>query len=86
MEYYLVVYSSITLARRVKKQITKDGSSASVIHTPKCISKGGCSYSVRIKKNKLPEIKEISSDFDIQIMGVYKESKVKDEKVYERVE
>ncbi len=85
MEYYLAKYSSMTLASRVKKRVNRDGSYVGVIHTPKCISKGGCTYSLRFKKNKLNEVENVSHELGIKIKGLFKEIKENGEKRYETI-
>lgn len=82
MTYYLAVYSSVTLANRVKKQVTKDGSYVGLVYTPKCLSKGGCSYALRFGKGKLSEIKSVSQKLDVKIKGIYKEINVNGNKEY----
>ncbi|MCG8502949.1 MAG: DUF3343 domain-containing protein [Firmicutes bacterium] len=85
MEYYLVIYSSITLANRVKRRVAKDGSYVGIIHTPKCISKGGCSYAIRCKKHKLADVKKVSAALKITIRGIYREINEDGNKVYYEV-
>ena len=82
MEYYLAIYSSVTLANRVKRQMAAKGDRVNVIHTPKSISKGGCSYALRFKKNRLPIVIQISQEFGIKIKSIYKESVMNGQKVY----
>jgi len=86
MAYYLVVYSSVTLANRVKKLLSKQGEYGAVIHSPRCISHGGCSYSLKTKKHSLELVKEISNDIGITIRGIYEESIKNSSKTYERIE
>ena len=85
MEYYLAVFSSITLARRVKNEAVREGSYMGIINTPKHRSKGGCTYALRFKKGKLSEVKKIAQAFDVRIKGIYKEIQKDDEKVYEKI-
>ena len=85
MDFYLAVYSSITLANRVKSYVSKDGEYLAVIHTPRSISNGGCSYSLRFKKHKLSTIKQASELLGVKIKGVYKETSEKGVKKYSSV-
>jgi len=85
MEYYLAVYSSVTLANKVKNCIIPDGDYIGVIHTPRSISSGGCSYSLRFRKNKLGLIKQISGELGIKIRGIYREQSVNGVKKYHKV-
>lgn len=86
MEYYLAIYSSITLANRVKQYLSQTGEYAKVIHTPKHLTKSGCSYALRFKKDNLFMVKQISKDFGIKIRGLYKECIENNKKVYVPVE
>ena len=82
MEYCLAVYSSMTLANRVKTYVKQPGEYVNIIHTPKILSKGGCSYSLRFKCHKLQAVKNISENLGIKIKGVYKETYKDNEKIY----
>ena len=82
MEYYLAVYSSVTLANRVKQYMSQYREYAKVIHAPKHLTKGGCSYALRFKKDKLSVITQISEHLGIKIKGLYKESIENNKKVY----
>ena len=44
----LLIFGSATTAKRVEKTAAKYGVLATVIHTPKSISKSGCSHAVKI--------------------------------------
>ncbi|MDK2798759.1 MAG: hypothetical protein PWP27_509 [Clostridiales bacterium] len=82
MEYYLVIYSSVTLATRVKKYMPYDGDYIGIVHTPKSISKGGCSYALRCRKNKLSLVKKVSQDLGIKIKAIYLETIQNGNKAY----
>jgi len=69
--YCLIVYGSITFANRVKKYFINDGDYVGIVHTPSEISKGGCSYSIKVKPQKLQEILEASNKFGFKIRGIY---------------
>ncbi len=53
-----------------------------VVHAPKTISTGGCSYALRFKPAKLSEVKKISSELNIKIKGIYEETLENGEKAY----
>jgi hypothetical protein len=82
MKYYMAVYSSVTVATRVKKNLRKDGAYVGVVHTPKTLTKGGCSYALKFKPAKLSEVKDISRDLGIAIKDIYKEDIENGEKIY----
>jgi len=85
MEYCLAVYSSITFANRVKKLIIPDGDYVGVIHTPRSISPGGCSYALRFRKHKLGLIKQISQNLGIKIKGIYVEENINGVRKYKKI-
>ncbi len=85
MEYYLAIYSSITLANRVKKELGNTGRHLSVIRTPSLISQGGCSYALRFKKNLLDKIKDLSMILGINIKRIYIETSYDGGKAYLKV-
>ena len=85
MDYYLAIYSSVTLATRVQIPLGYVGENVGMLHTPISISKGGCSYALRFKKNKLPIVKKVSEQLGIKIKGIYKEIGNDCYKAYEQV-
>ena len=85
MDYYLAIYSSVTLANRVKKYMPQDGDYIGIVHTPRSISMGGCSYALKFKKHKLPVIKQVSQYLGIKIKALYKESVVNGVKSYSQI-
>ena len=72
MEEYYVVYSSITFATRIKKYFEHSRYHVTLMHTPSEISKGGCSYAVRVKREALADVISISKSYRMRIRGVYK--------------
>ncbi len=71
---YYVVFNSVTLATRVKNYFRYTGERVRLVHTPKTISKGGCSYSVIVEKHLVSKVIEVASDYGIKVLGVYKET------------
>lgn len=71
--YYYIVYSSITYANRVKSQFENESGYIGVVHTPIGISVGGCSYSVKVKQDKLGRVLDVSNHFGFKIKGVFQE-------------
>lgn len=72
--YYLIAYNSITFANRIKKHFASDGDFVGILHTPKELSKGGCSYSVKVKPEKIKQVLDASNRFGFKIKGVYKQT------------
>ncbi len=53
MSYYLIVCRSITYAQRTMALLNHNGFHTRIIRTPKALSPGGCSHSVRLKEKQL---------------------------------
>lgn len=62
---------SVNNAVMLKKLIEKSGLDAYVVRTPPELNKGGCSYSVKIRKNILDTAKSICHRNHIHIKGIY---------------
>ena len=71
--YYLIVYSSITFAKRIQNHFKYDGDYLSVIQTPSELSQRGCSYSIKIKPRKLREVIDASGGCGFKIKGIFKQ-------------
>jgi hypothetical protein len=71
--YYLIAYNSITFANRIKKHFASDGDFIGILHTPKELSKGGCSYSVKVKPEKIKQVLDASNRLVIN-QRVYKQT------------
>ena len=52
MDYYIVI-SSVTMAQRLQKVLSENGIRSTMVHTPKKIADGGCSYSLIVRENNL---------------------------------
>lgn len=72
--YCLIAYNSVTFANRIKNYFRYDGDYVGVIHTPVEISKGGCSYSVKVKPAKLEQVISVSRELGFKIKGVYRQT------------
>ncbi len=75
MSQIIVLYSSATTANRLKNALSREGVSASVMQTPKGLSKGGCSYCLRIGQSALPRLRELTHKMDVKIKAVYMETR-----------
>lgn len=73
MEYSIIALSSVTAAKRVERVALENGILCQTLHTPKIISKYGCSHSVRVKKNMTEKILLICNKLGIQVRGIYLE-------------
>ncbi len=75
MNYYLIALSSITTAKRVEKAASDIMISCFVVHTPKGISKYGCSHSVKVKEKDVRSVLDICGRMALEIRGVFEEIK-----------
>ena len=71
---YYVLFNSITMATRVRNHFKYEGVTLSMTHTPKEISKGGCSYSLIVKPVYLNNVLAIADDYGITVKGVYQQT------------
>ena len=73
MNFNYAVFSSITVANRVRKRFEGDRDFICLLHTPFSIATSGCSYSLKFKQSKLPQIVDVCEEMDISIKGIYRE-------------
>lgn len=71
----LVVLFSGTSAQRFKKILASKKIPSEIIQTPKSISEGGCTYSLRINGYDADHISSIASDARINVKGIFEEEK-----------
>ena len=82
----IAVVGSVTTASRLEKMLAKAyGASARIIHTPSVLGYGGCSYSVKTKKQHLPLVKELASKYKIKVKEYYIIDTVGGKEVYHAV-
>lgn len=81
----LLIFGSATTAKRVEKTASKYGIISNVIHTPKSISKSGCSHAVRLNEKDFNNIRNILINSDIKVLSVYKEYSVNGQTVYKEM-
>jgi len=72
--YYYIAFNSITFANRIKNHFRYDGDYVGVMHTPSQFALGGCSYSVKVKPQKLQQVLAISDEFGFKIKGVFQQT------------
>ena len=70
---YYIVYGSVTYATRIKRLFDNERGFVSVLHTPSVISTGGCSYSLKLNKDKAKRAVELSKRYGVKVIGVYRE-------------
>ena len=83
MKYVIAVFSSITMANRVKKEMDRQIGFVSLMHSPTGIPENGCSYSLRFREEKLDKIISIANRLGIKIKNFYVEG---ENHTYERME
>ncbi len=71
MEYIMAKIGSVNRAAMMKKILEKQGIDAYVVHTPPQLNKGGCSYSVKFRKNLLDTVIQTANNSRIKIKGIY---------------
>lgn len=73
MSYSLIVLTSVTAAKRVEKTAKDYSLYCSTLHTPKTLTKYGCSYSVKVKTENLKQVYSMAEKMGLKIYGVFKE-------------
>ena len=71
--YYLIVFDSITFAKRIRDKYRFGKDYISVMHTPSDISNGSCSYSVKVKEALVDRAIAAAKSNGYKINGVFKE-------------
>ncbi len=79
----LIVLSSLTSAQRLKRILLSKKIPSEIIQTPKVISSGGCSYSLKIKSEDTDLILPLVKEAGINIKGIFEEEKIDNEVIYE---
>ncbi|MBQ2942883.1 MAG: DUF3343 domain-containing protein [Clostridia bacterium] len=69
----LVVLSSSTSARRLKKLLSQKGIAAEIVQTPRYLSDGGCSYSLKVGNAYLKEVTSLTARLHISVNKIYRE-------------
>lgn len=69
----LITVGAITTASRFARLMErKAGKRAAVVQTPSALNSGGCSYSIQINEDDLPDAQRISGEYKVPIRKVYK--------------
>ena len=85
MDYGVVVYSSTTTTNRAKKIAESKIPSLRVFQLPTNIGLKGCNYSLRCEYSALELLRSISTQYDLKIKAVFRESMKDGKKVYDRL-
>ena len=67
----LIVFSSATTATRVKNELVKSKFPAKVMQTPKSLSSGGCSYSIKTSRDALPTAEKMAEKLGVNIKNIF---------------
>lgn len=78
MAYIYAAVGSVTTAARLSRELAKRGISASVMHTPPELDRGGCSYSVRVDEAYRSQLENAASGRRYKIRRLYMQDKGKD--------
>lgn len=82
----IMVFNTVTTAKRVEKTLANYGVLSKVIHTPKAIGAGGCSHSVYFNERYIESVKRIIYTSDVEIKGVYKELNCNGSYLYKEID
>ncbi|MDO5478432.1 MAG: DUF3343 domain-containing protein [Clostridia bacterium] len=69
----LIVLSSATSAQRLKKMLDAKKIPSRIVQTPKHLSDGGCSYSLKFDKAHLNQVSSLVSTLHISVIKIEKE-------------
>lgn len=71
MVYYLITCRSLTYAQKASRALERVGITATIMRTPKCLSKEGCSYCVKVSERRGAPALAILQEADIRISRVF---------------
>ena len=74
MVYYLIMCRSLTYAQKVARTLERAGVTATVMRTPKGISKEGCSYCVKISERRFAQAMRALKESETPFTRVYKQA------------
>lgn len=73
MQYVLIVFSSSTMANRIRKLAMQEGlRDLRVIQTPKSLS-AGCSYALRCPASSIDAVRAVADEYGADARRVYAE-------------
>ena len=67
----IALFPSVTTANRIRSFLAREGCYVDVIQTPKRLSKGGCSYSLRFAERQLENVRRAAAELGATIKGIY---------------
>lgn len=80
----LVTIGSVTTAARASRIIEKAlGINVQVVHTPRELNRGGCSYSIRFSDSYEMSVKRVVAEYKIPVRRWYRESNGSTGRVYD---
>ena len=71
MVYYLITCRSLTYAQKAARVLERAGITASIMRTPKGLSREGCSYCVRVSERRGALALNILRETDTRISRVF---------------
>ncbi|NLM49778.1 MAG: DUF3343 domain-containing protein [Clostridiaceae bacterium] len=80
----IAIFSSLTTVNRIKRYFQSHGEVVTILQTPKELSKGGCTYSIRLQERQLRLLRQAAEELGVKIKGIYRETQQGGKRVYER--
>lgn len=86
MAQIIAVVGSVSTASGLLKEMERMGCiNCRIVHTPVCISNGGCSYSVKLDEACMKVLRTCVDKRKIKLRGIYKEILKEGEYVYDDI-
>lgn len=83
--YYLVIFEKGSNVHGVAKGLKAQGVATEVVSTPLKLSRGGCGYSIKLKKDEFDILNSVVIEYNVNIKEKYKVTQEKMSKSYEKV-
>lgn len=71
MVYYLITCRSLTYAQKAARALERAGITASIMRTPKGLSREGCSYCVKVSERRASLALNVLRETDTRISRVF---------------
>lgn len=70
---YIAVFQSMSIVNKVKRYLAQRGEAFEMIHSPACISKGGCSFSLRFEEREMEILINALRELGINAVEIFRE-------------
>lgn len=71
MIWYLIMCRSLTYAQGAVRVLERAGITATILRSPKGVSREGCSYSVKVSKRNIQRALAVLNDYKVQYGKIY---------------